>query len=128
LAESRVAAIGLLITAVGIGLTGMFEHFAPLVAITVFWSIGFHLWATVSNAITLSLAKGKEGGRHLGKMSSVGAIATITALGLSWVFSLVVPKPGQTTWFYPVYFALAGVLIMGSSILSTRLSTHADGA
>src|SRR5689334_8025723 len=72
LAESRVAGLGLLLTAVGIGLTGNVTGYVPLVLVTVFWSLGFHLWAAVSPAITLTLAKGKEGGRHLGRISAVG--------------------------------------------------------
>ena len=38
LAESRVAALGLLITGVGIGLSGSMSGFGALTAITVFWS------------------------------------------------------------------------------------------
>ena len=68
LAESRVAGLGLLITAIGVGVTGFMPGYTGLVAISVFWSIGFHLYSTVSPAITLTLAKGKEGGRHLGRM------------------------------------------------------------
>lgn len=127
LAETKVAAIGLIITGFGIGATGAFDHYVPLVAITVFWSIGFHLWATVSSAITLSLAQGVEGGRHLGRMSSVGAIATISALGLSWVGARLVPHPGDSAWFYPAYFVMAGFLILIAGLLSTRLSPAADG-
>ncbi|CAN5433542.1 MFS transporter [soil metagenome] len=128
LTESKVAAIGLLITAVGIGCSGLFDSYGPLVAITVFWSVGFHLWATVQSAITLSLAKGKEGGRHLGKMSGVGALATISALGLSWIVSVLIPDAGKTHWFYPTFFAIAGAFILAASVLATRLSPHADGA
>ena len=36
-------------------------------------------------AITLALAKGEEGGRHLGRMSAVGSTATLLALGLAWI-------------------------------------------
>jgi hypothetical protein len=128
LAESRVAALGLFITAIGIGFTGVFQQYTPLLAITVFWSIGFHLWATVQSAITLSLAKGKEGGRHLGRMSGVGAVATITALGASWVVSKLIPHAAHQGWFYPAYFGFAGLLIFVASVLCTQLSTHADGA
>ena len=128
LAESRVAALGLFITAIGIGFTGVFHQYNPLLLITVFWSIGFHLWATVQSAITLSLAKGKEGGRHLGRMSGVGAMATITALGASWIVSRLIPDATHQGWFYPAYFGFAGFLIFIASILCTQLSTHADGA
>jgi hypothetical protein len=125
LAEARIAGLGLAITAVGIGMTGIAaQHgYGMVVAITVFWSIGFHLYAAVSPAITLALAKGREGGRHLGRMSAVGSWATLGALGLAWVMSHLLP-PGQ----YNLYFFLAGACIMVGALLCSRLSTHAAGA
>src|SRR5262249_57301889 len=48
LAEAHVAALGLLLAAIGIGVTGFVSGYAVLVAVTVFWSIGFHLWASTS--------------------------------------------------------------------------------
>src|SRR5262249_31327253 len=53
LAESRVAGLGLLIAGIGIGLTGLMPDYAALVAITVFWSVGFHLYSSMAPAITL---------------------------------------------------------------------------
>lgn len=123
LAESRVAALGLAITAVGIGATGAAGRYAPLVAVTVFWSIGFHLWASVSPAITLALAKGKEGGRHLGRMSGIGSAATLLGLGLAYGLSKLAPGLG-----YDLFFYIAGASILAGAILCAGLSTHAEGA
>jgi hypothetical protein len=128
LAESRVAGLGMLITGIGIGLTGLFHRFTPLVLITVFWSIGYHLWSTVQGAITLSLAKGKEGGRHLGRMSGIAALATISALGTSWLVSKIFPVAARSGALYEIYFAVAGTLICTAGFLCLRLSSHADGA
>jgi len=121
LAESRIAGLGLAITAVGIGVTGLMPDYAALVAITVFWSIGFHLYASVSPALTLTLAKGKEGGRHLGRMSGIGGVATLLALGLAWILSHFAPKLS-----YESYFILAGLCILGAAVLCSMLSGHAD--
>jgi MFS family permease len=121
LAESRIAGLGLAITAVGIGVTGFMPDYAALVAITVFWSIGFHLYVSVSPALTLALSKGKDGGRHLGRMSAVGSTATLVALGLSWIFSHFMPKMN-----YEVYFFIAGVSILGSAVLCSMLYTHPE--
>ncbi len=122
LAEAHVAAVGLAITAVGIAATGLVPSFGSLAMITVFWSIGFHLYATVSSAITLALAKGKEGGRHLGRMAGVGATATILGLALSWVASQLFPDLS-----YSVYFVAGGIAIFGSAVLCWLLSAHAEG-
>ncbi|MEP6754641.1 MAG: MFS transporter [Chthonomonadales bacterium] len=122
LVENRVAGLGLAITGIGVGISGVSDRFWPLAAITVFWSVGFHLYASVSSALTLALAKGKEGGRHLGRMSSVGATATLSALGLAWIMSKVAPKMN-----YNVYFVIAGVCIFASAVLCMFLSHHASG-
>jgi hypothetical protein len=123
LAESRVSGLGLLITAVGIGATGLVPHFAGLIGITVFWSIGFHLYAAMSPAITLALAKGEEGGRHLGRMAGVGSIATLAGLGTAYGAAQLFPKLD-----YNVYFVTAGVAILAAAVLCMGLSTHAEGA
>jgi len=123
LAESRVAGLGLLVTAIGIGLSGFMGSYAGLVCITVFWSVGFHLYATVSPAITLALAKGLEGGRHLGRMNGVGATATLIALAVATFtarFFKGIP--------YKAYFVLGGAAIAVGAILCMRLSSHAEGA
>jgi hypothetical protein len=123
LAESRVAALGLLIGAVGIGATGSARSYGMLVAITVFWSVGFHLWSSMSPAITLALAKGQEGGRHLGRISAVGSSATLAALGLAWVMARFLPKH-----LYTPYFHVAGACIFAAAALCAMLSTHAGRA
>lgn len=122
LAESRVAGLGLAIGAIGIGLTGQMPHYAGVVLITVFWSVGFHLYTSVAPAITLALAKGQEGGKHLGRMSAVGSIATLAGLGLAWGLSKL---PFHVD--YNVYFYIAGVTIFIAAILCACLSTHAEG-
>jgi predicted MFS family arabinose efflux permease len=122
LAESRVAALGLFITGLGIALTGAVTGYWPLVAVSVFWSVGFHLWSTVAPAITLTLAKGLEGGRHLGRMKSVGAVATILGLGLASLLSLFAPELP-----YWVYFLFGGASICAGAALATMLSHHASG-
>lgn len=137
LAESRIAGLGLIITAIGIAFTGdaalWAEHLQPgggaqtlrfmlLVAVTVFWSVGFHLWASMSPAITLALSKGQQEGRNLGRMQSVGYIATIVALGLSWLCSQAIADIGYRPFFY-----IAGVAIAISGVLSMLLSQHSAG-
>lgn len=141
LAEARVAGLGLFLTALGIGVTGLVPEWAAywtannpaaavettryvfLIFVTVFWSIGFHLWASVSPAITLTLAKGQEGGRHLGRMQAVGSLATLAALGFAWIMAKLLPRN-----VYNPYFFLAGGCILVASILCSRLSAHATGA
>lgn len=123
LAEARIAGLGLMITAIGVGFTGHMPTYAALVGISVFWSVGFHLYSAVGPAITLALAKGREGGRHLGRMAAIGSMATVTGLGASWLLSTMLGKG-----HYNVYFHIAGACIAVSAVLCALLSTHAEGA
>lgn len=122
LAEARVAAVGLIVMGIGMGLTGRFTDYWPLVAISVVWSIGFHIWATVSPAITLTLAKGVEGGRHLGRMNSIAGLGTLSALGIAFGISVVWPRLP-----YEVYFVTSGVMVLAGGVLCLMLSGHASG-
>lgn len=129
LAESRIAAFGLFITAIGIGLTGQMRGYPALVFITVFWSVGFHLWASVSSAITLTLARGREGGRHLGRISGVGSTATLVGLAVALSLAWILPSFGvRRTTIYQLDYVIAGISIAGAAFLCSRLSAHAEGA
>ena len=119
LAEPRVAGLALAICGLGIGLTGQMDSYWPLVGITVFWSVGFHLWMSVQPAITMALAKGEEGGRRLGQMAGVSAAATVLALAFT-VFA-------KQSTSYSTLMLLAGASIAAAAFLGFTLSAHAHG-
>ena len=116
-AEPRLAGLALLVCALGIGATGMANAYWTLVAISVFWSVGFHLWSSVSPSITLALAGGREGGRHLGRMSAIGSIAVLLALGSARLF--------KSYLSYQSLFFIAGAMIAAAGVLAFLLSAHA---
>lgn len=122
LAEARVAVLGLAVMGIGIAITGRFLEFWPQVAVSVLWSVGFHVWATVSPAITLTLAKGADGGSHLGRMAAVGGIGNLAALGLAYGVAKWVRLP------YEAYFVVGGVAIVAGASLGLRLSPQASGS
>ncbi len=111
-AEARIAALGLAITGLGIAATGHVSSYVGLTLVTVAWSIGFHLYASVSNAIVLLVVEGQAGGHNLGRMSSVGAIATIGALATSWLAFKFIPHLP-----YGVSFLIGGICIFASACL-----------
>ena len=119
LAESRVAGLGLLITGIGIGATGVLPQFEFVVAVSVFWSVGFHLYASMSPVITLTLAKGEAGGRHLGRMGAVGSVATLAGLATAWLMRRLMPSLPYATYFY-----LAGACIFAAGLLCMALGKH----
>ncbi len=121
LAESRVAGVGLLVMALGVGLTGQFPSYWPVVWMSLFWSVGFHVFSPVSSAITLTLAKGLEGGRHLGRMAAVGSLAQVAGLGGAFLISKAFPNLP-----YNAYYGLAGFSILVAGLLCFTLSHHAS--
>ncbi|MCL6474755.1 MAG: MFS transporter [Firmicutes bacterium] len=116
-AEPRLAGLALLVCALGIGATGMANAYWTLVAVSVFWSVGFHLWSSVSPSITLALAGGREGGRHLGRMSAIGSIAVLLALGSARLF--------KSYLSYQSLFFIAGAMIAAAGVLAFLLSAQA---
>jgi MFS family permease len=119
LAESRVAGLGLLIAGLGVGASGLMPNYAAVVGVSVFWSIGFHLYASMAPVITLTLAKGQEGGRHLGRMGAVGSVATLAGLSSAWLAKWLVPD-----FPYNGYFLVAGGCIMLAGVLCMMLGHH----
>lgn len=119
LAETRVAAIGLMICGIGIGLAGQVNSLLLLTCTTVLWSIGFHLYSTVSSPITLTLAKGVNGGEELGKMGRVSSVAGILGLALTVAIAWTVLQKR-----YEVYFLLAGIFIFLSGLSFLLIGEH----
>jgi len=116
-AETRIGSLALLVSAAGIAATGFAPSYWPLVAITVFWSIGMHLWFSLSPAITLALAGGKEGGGHLGRMAGIGSVAVLAGLAATRAV-----KPYLD---YRTLFVAAGILIFVAGFLASFI-THSQ--
>lgn len=122
--ESRISVLGLSITGIGIAATGFFADFWGVVAVTVFWSIGFHLWSTVQPSMILKWTKGVESARFMGQMRSSGMIATIFGLALAYGLSKLPHPPSYLT-----YYLLSGGSICIGSLLGFFLSrdvSHAE--
>lgn len=119
-AEARIAALCLCLSAAGVAATGYVHSYGELVLVTVFWSVFMHQWFTSSSAIPLALASGLEGGRHLGRMGSVGAGAAV----LAFVFV----RLGVGHVSYPTFFVIAaGFIFAGGACLlpmSGASTTH----
>lgn len=126
LAETRIAGLGLVIASIGIGFSGLMPNFATLIAITVFWSVGFHLWSSVSPSITLAIVQGREGGRHLGQIRAIGSTATLAGLGIAWLLDRAMRAARlPLSAIYHTSFAIAGTAILIAALLCMGLSPHA---
>lgn len=108
--ESRVTALALLI--LGLGLIGYStaNSLSTLIAITMFGSIGFHLFGPLSSGLVLGQAGEHNRGRRMGQSSMVGAVGTLVGTGL--VLLLVIPL-GLRGSFVPA----GGLVLLGALCL-----------
>lgn len=109
-AESRLAAVALVVAGVGIAATGQTGSFAALAACSVLWSVGLHVWLAISPALVMRLSREGGEGHGLGRMSRVGSLATLAALALVWALA------GRVS--YGGFFLIAGAVMALGAIFA----------
>jgi len=119
LAEPRLGTVAMAVCAAGFVATGSAGDYWTLVSCSVLWSVGFHLWMSVSPGITLALAGGQESGKHLGRMAGVSAAAILTALSFTWAVTRA------QSLSYTTLFQVAGAMIFLAAFFSLFLSGRA---
>jgi predicted MFS family arabinose efflux permease len=77
--EMRVMGANVILLGVGLVLTGLSHDFITLVLGTLVTSIGFHYFSSGSQAVLLQVTAQAETPRALGRLSSVGALASVLA-------------------------------------------------
>jgi predicted MFS family arabinose efflux permease len=82
---------------------------ASLIACSLFWSLGFHCWAPLREALALNLSDAAKGAR-LGQLRSVDGVGSLLGLG---TFFLLLPGLGFR-WL----FVLAGLVAMAGGMVS----------
>lgn len=106
LAEPVVGAAMLALVAVGLAGYAFVPSFAWLVAVSVVWSQGLHVWMPLPNAMTLSLA---EPGREGYRVGQVRAAASV-GFGAGIVVALVLSGVGVA--IRPMFLVAGGVLVV----------------
>jgi predicted MFS family arabinose efflux permease len=77
--EMRVMGANVVLLGVGLVLTGLAHDFITLVLGTLVTSIGFHYFSSGSQAVLLQVTAQADTPRALGRLSSVGALASVLA-------------------------------------------------
>jgi predicted MFS family arabinose efflux permease len=77
--EMRVMGANVVILGLGLLLTGLARDLPALILGTLVTSIGFHYFASGSEAVLLQVTAHAEAPRALGRLSSVGALASVLA-------------------------------------------------
>lgn len=82
--EHRLAALGVLLVGVGVGLTGVFPSWWGLICTTFIMSLGFHYFETTNKSLTLQYFSLEESSYVFARQKSWGAVANISMGMLIW--------------------------------------------
>jgi MFS family permease len=111
LAPPIVAAVSLVVMGLGLMAYAKVTSVFSLAIFSVMWSVGFHCWTTLREAMALQFSPEGRKGRWLGQLRSVGSIAWLTSIGICMLtFELIQ---------YAGLFVMAGaVTVIGGVAIS----------
>jgi len=84
--EQTFAVISLALLGAGVAATGFFPTVYGVYFTTVVMSLGFHYFEAVKQSLALQWLSQEEAAQVLGKLISVGSIASLLAYGALWIF------------------------------------------
>jgi hypothetical protein len=126
--ETRVAALGALITGVGMagfGLRG--ESWRPMLLFTLFWGAGSHILMPIRSSLTMGFGGETKRGRRLGQVGAVSIAGSILGAGVVWVVFDAFGGRGTGSaraiekWQFDSTFYVAAAACAGAAILYSRL-------
>ncbi|MDF4837643.1 MFS transporter [Vibrio parahaemolyticus] len=84
--EQRFMLVSLAMLTLGTALTGYFPTLYGLLFTTLLMSTGFHYFETLKQSLSLQWLSKEEAPEMLGKLISVGALASLFTYGAIWIF------------------------------------------
>jgi len=89
LGEPLVATVVLLLVWVGLSAYAFVPTYGWVMAMSVVWSQGLHVWMPLPNSMALALAEPGRAGARLGQVSAAGALGSAAGLALALGLSLL---------------------------------------
>ncbi|MBC7319909.1 MFS transporter [bacterium] len=111
--KQYLAGLSFILSGIGFSLYFRVTDLFGLIYAGFIWSLGLHLWMTLSPVFTLSFAEERGKGRRLGQINSVTAFASLTAM--SFVF-----LTGRFISFR-TYYLIAGILPLIGALLVLKI-------
>ena len=121
LAPSLVAGFALMVMGVGVMAYARLASVETLILYSVVWSIGFHCWMPLQQAMALTYSPAGDKGRWLGQLGSVSSLASIISIGVCMLLMRFLDYEGM--------YLLAGLTIVvgGSAMLFAARQKPAEG-
>ncbi len=98
LREQKFMLLSLVMLTLGVAITGFFPSVAGLLCTTLLMSIGFHYFETLKQSLSLQWLTKEEAPEVLGKLISVGALASLITYSGLWVLLEIVQL--EFKWVY----------------------------
>ena len=120
-AEPLVGSAMLLLMAAGLGAFTWVSDFTWLVAASLVWSQGFHVWIPLPSSMAMSLAEPGRTGYRVGQVRAAFAVGSVTALGVALLLNRLGVK------IRPLYLLAGAACLMGSAAcwgIPRRLKTR----
>ncbi|MGF1773271.1 MFS transporter [Vibrio wakamikoensis] len=108
--EQKFMIISLLLLTTGTAITGLFPSVAGLLITTLIMSTGFHYFETLKQSLSLQWLSKEEAPEVLGKLISVGALASLLTYAGLWVMVEVFKL--DYVWVYGISGGVGFVLVL----------------
>ncbi len=108
--EQRFMLVSLAMLTVGTAITGIFPSLTGLLMTTILMSTGFHYFETLKQSLSLQWLSKEEAPEMLGKMISVGALASLLTYGSIWVMLELLNF--RFSWVYGITGGIGFILVL----------------
>jgi MFS family permease len=120
--EQKFMIVSLLLLTFGTAITGMFPSVAGLLITTLIMSTGFHYFETLKQSLSLQWLSKEEAPEVLGKLISVGALASLLTYGALWVMVEVFKL--DYIWVYGISGGIGFVLVLFIALSFPQFQTE----
>ncbi len=117
-ALSHRAAVAVLIMGVGYGLYAWVGTYWALLAVSVFASLGMHMWLPLHSSLAMSLSPKEKAGSVMGTLNGVGSLAGIVGMGVLALVANVLPDLSLE-----LYYIIGALFILIAGFLLFRVPT-----
>ena len=83
--EQQVALVALMVTGIGVSITGFFPSVVGLYLTTVLMSFGYHYYEAVNQSLALQWLDKKDAAHQLGRLIAIGSGASLLAYSMVYV-------------------------------------------
>ncbi|WP_394150082.1 MFS transporter [Vibrio maritimus] len=108
--EQKFMIVSLLLLTAGTAITGLFPSVAGLLITTLIMSTGFHYFETLKQSLSLQWLTKEEAPEVLGKLISVGALASLLTYAGLWVMVEIFKL--DYVWVYGISGGIGFILVL----------------